>query len=534
MPDSMTQLLAQLQGMSPGRRLMLAATTVGSLAFFAWLAVGTTRADHSVLYSGLAEEEAARIVEVLQNERVEYRLEAGGSRITVPATQVPEARMRIAAKGLPSGGGSGFELFDEQGFGVTDFVQRVNYRRALQGELQRSITQIDAVSRARVQIAMPDRTTFVSDRKRRSSASVVVELEPGAQLGQGEVQAIVHLMASSVERLDPAHVTVVDHRGRMLAPTGEGTPGPNAPSGANAHQASVERDLSERVETLLARTVGPGRVIARVRAELDWTQSETTEERYDPEGQVARSEQLTKEENSDGETGGIPGLPAGDFSTPGNSSTRTAETINYEISKSVSRVVRPVGSVKRLHVAVLIDGKPVPAAPAEGTEGEGEGAPVFTPWEAAELEQFEQLARQAVGFDEERGDVITLTSAPFRTFDLEEDAGGPISPDLLPLVGMGIRYLGLLVALVLFAKLVISPLLNAAGETSAAPVNLTVGDLEAQLVGAAAGGTAAGAQAGPALEGPVATPSLAEQVSDVARTRRDESVKAIQNWISEG
>lgn len=528
MPESMTQLFQQFQGMSPARRVTLAITAVGSLAFFAWLALGTTRADHAVLYAGLAEDEAARVVEVLAAERVEYRLEAGGSRITVPATQVPEARMRIAAKGLPSGGGSGFELFDEQGFGVTDFVQRVNYRRALQGELSRSINQLDAVARSRVQIAMPERTTFVADRKRRASASVVLELEPGAQIGQGEVKAIVHLVASSVETLDVEHVTVVDQAGRMLAPNGEGMPGPNAPGGANAHQASLERELSERVETLLARTVGPGRVIARVRAELDWTQTETTEERFDPDGQVARSEQLTKEESTDGESGGIPGLPGDGFAPiDGTSSTRTAETINYEISKSVSRVVHPVGSVKRLHVAVLIDGKPAaPAAPADGAD-ESTDAPGFVPWSSEELQQFEQLARQAVGFDPERGDVITLTSAPFRTFELVDEPGGPLPPDLLPLVGMGIRYVGLLMALLLFARLVVSPLLRAAGESAAAPVNLTVGDLEAQLAGAG-GSSMAG------LEAPATEPSLTDQVSDVARTRRDESVKAIQNWISQG
>jgi flagellar M-ring protein FliF len=526
MPESARQLLVQLQEMPPARRVTLAITAAGSLAFFLWLGWGTTRADHAVLYAGLAEDEAARVVEVLAAERVEYRLEAGGSRITVPATQVPEARMRVAAKGLPSGGGSGFELFDQQGFGVTDFVQRVNFRRALQGELARSINQLESVSRSRVQLAMPERSTFVTDLKREASASVVIELEPGAELGRGEVQSIVHLVASSVEGLDAERVTVVDHRGRLLAPNGDGMPGPNAPGGSQAHQAGIERELSERVESLLARTVGPGRVIARVRAELDWTQTETTEERFDPEGQVARSEQLTKEENSDGEAGGIPGLPSTDYSVGGSStSTRTAETINYEISKSVSRVVHPVGTLKRLHVAVLIDGKPPSAAPATGTEGEPD-APGFVPWSELELQQFEQLARQAVGFDGERGDVITLTSAPFRTFDLEGDApGGPVPPDLLPLVGMVIRYVGLLVALLLFARLVMGPLLRAVGESAPAAVNLTVGDLEAQLAGSGGQG---------AFDAPVAEASLAEQVSDVARTRRDESVKALKNWISQG
>jgi len=533
MPESMGQIWSQVQGMPPSRRLTLGVTALGSLLFLLWLAWGTARGGHQTLYRGLDGEEAAHIVEALEAERIDYRLEDGGTAVSVPATRAAEARMRVASSGLPGGAGTGFEIFDTQGFGVTDFVQRVNFRRAIQGELARSVAELDSVSRARVQIAMPDRNTFVSDLSRKSSASVVVELEPGQELERGEVQAIVHLVASSVEGLDTDHVTVVDHRGRMLAPQGDGAPGPTAPAGAHAHQARLEAQLSERVEGMLARTVGPGRVIAKVRADLDWTQTETTEERFDPEGQVARSEQITTEESREGgdEAGGIPGLggrPLDVAASPPAGSTRTSETINYEISKSVSRVVRPVGSVKRLHVAVLIDGKPAGSGADPGPQGE----PAFVPWSAEELEQFEQLVQQAVGFDAKRGDEITLTSAPFHTFDFDaEESPGLLPPEVLPLVATLVRYAGLLVALLLFARLVVGPLLRAAAENPPAPVNLSAGDFEAQLAG---GAVAAGHGAGASSLPPPPPPSLSEQVSEVARERSDDGVKAIQNWLSQG
>lgn len=526
MPEGspLSNLLAQARALPAGRQLTLAVTALGSLAFFMWLAFGGVTSDYRLLYRGLAEDEAAKVLDGLAAEKVAYRLEEGGTAIYVPGSEVHETRIRLARRGLPQGG-TGFEIFDQQGFGVTDFVQRVNYRRALQGELGRSVEQLASVDRARVQIALPERNTFLADAGRRASASVVVRIAPGRELEESQVHGIVHLVASSVEGLDPSRVTVVDDRGRMLAPIGDGGPGPTAPAGSMAHQARVERELAERVETILGRTVGVGGVVARVRADMDWTHTEVTEERYDPDSQVARSEQVTTDKTNErsADVGGVPGVfgnqpdVAGGPGAGGQSanSEKSSETINYEINKTVSHVVQPVGTLQRLSVAVLIDGKP--AAP--GAEGAG-----FVQWSPEEIAQFEELAKQAVGFDPERGDQITLTSAPFRMLDVEPEGSSPLDflgPDVMWLVGSVVRALAILLGVLAFARMVVRPVVAAVGSASSGRVPARAGDLEAQL----AGGTRAFGELAPPQ------PTLAEQVGHVAQQRSDDSVKTIRNWL---
>jgi len=527
-PEWISNLIEQARALPPGRRLALALTGLGSLAFFLWLGYGAAGADYRPLYRGLAEDEAARVVEALSTENIPYRLSSGGTGIDVPAEAVYEARIRLAGRGLPSGGGVGFELFDRPGFGVSDFVHRVNFRRALQGELARSIETLEAVDRARVQIALPESTVFVGRERRQPSASVVLRLRPGAELGESTARGIVHLVASSVEGLTADRVTVVDDLGRLLAPQGEG--GAFAvPATELAHQARVEALLARRIEDILEPTVGIGRVVAQVRAELDWTRRESEAERYDPDSQVARSEQISTETTSEsgGAPGGVAGLAANtpDLATaPGggggsSSSTQSTETINYEISKTVVREVEPLGDVKRLHVAVLVDGKP--AEPGADPAAAG-----FVPWSPEELREFEKLARQAVGFDEDRGDEITLHSAPFRSLALEEEAPPPwADPTLLGLVATALRVLGVALVVVLFARLVVRPLAGALGPgpTDALPAGgMTAAQMEAQLAG---GGAAAPTPPAPA--------SLAEQVAQVTQIRSDDSVKAVRKWLRE-
>lgn len=514
-------LYRQVMALPPGRRLALFATAAGSLTFFLWLGFGAARPSYRLLFRGLPDAETAKVVTQLSAEKISYELREGGSAVYVPAEQVYDARIRLAGAGLPPGGGAGFELFEDPAFGVTDFVHQVNYRRALQGELSRSIEQLEPVERARVLIALAERSPFVGRQERRSTASVVVRLTPGAELHESQVRGIVHLVASSVESLAPEEVTVVDDRGRMLAPQSEGGPGPDAPAGAHAFQRKLETDLAERVESILERTVGMGRVVARVRADLDWTRKESTEERYDPDSQIERSEQRTTESSVEGGApleGGVPGVRAnvpdvggpGGATANGTSSTRTSETINYEISKTVSHSVSPVGEIERLTVAVLVDGQP---------EAEGSS---HTPWDEEALRQFEELAKQAVGFSPERGDTITVTSAPFRSIEVEEPEGGPwLSPEILLLVGQVLRGLGLLVALVLFAKLVVRPIASALASAPSLSLPASVGDVEMQLSGSGHPGTTL----------PPSSPSLSEQIGRAARHRVDDSVKTIRDWL---
>jgi len=520
-PESLQNLRAQILAWSPVRRTVFATTAVGSLLFFLWLGFGAVETQYAVLYRGLAGDEMAEVVEALDAAQVSYRFDDQGQSIRVPADRVHEMRIRLAGNGLPRGGGAGFELFDQADFGVTDFVHRVNYRRALQGELARSIAELDPVARARVQIALPERTPFVGNGERQPSASVVVDLRPGADLGAAQIRGIVHLVSASVEGLANERVTIVDGRGRLLAPAGDDLDTERS-AGGGEHQRRLEQDLSERIEAILVPAVGPGRVVARVRADLDWTQVEQTEERYDPDSQVERSEQRSSESDRDGgaiaagppgAVSNVPGEPGADGAEATTRSTsRTSETINYEISKTVRRSVEAPGSIDRLSVAILIDGKP------GGAEG-------FEPWEPEALANFEELAKRAVGFAAERGDELEITNAPFRALEGVEPIEEPwLDPDWLALLATAIRGLLALVSLVAFAFLVVRPLARALATGPSPVLPARVADLEAQLAGAGA----PGGRLASGTESPAGTQASS---AELARLRAEESVRAIQGWL---
>lgn len=523
-PDWLQNLRTQFMAWPRGRRLLFAATGLGSLAFFGWLAAGAGGTPYAPLFRGVAPDEMARVVERLEAERIPYRLEAEGTALSVPADRVHAARIQLAGHGLPAGGGAGFELFDKSDFGVTDFVHRVNYRRALQGELARSIAQLEPVARARVQIALPERSPFVGDRERKPSASVIVELRPGSELSAAQVRGVVHLVSSAVEDLAADRVTVVDGRGRMLAPAGDDGVDPAQPAGTGEYQARLERELGRRVEAILAPVVGAGRVVAQVRADLDWTQTEQTEERYDPESQVERSEQRSVETDEDG-VGLAEGVPGVASNVPGASeaavggatnaasrrSSRTSETINYELSKTVRRSIEPSGTIKRLTVAVLLDGK-------------GGAGGAFEPWDEPALRDFEALAKRAIGFSEERGDQLTIANAAFQ--DAPDGGiagdGGWIGGPAWPLIAQALRGALLLGVLALAGVFVVRPLLAGLAGGPAPGLPVRVSELEVELGGGAlAAGTPDGAPA----------PLGAAQL---ARARADESVKAIQSWLQQG
>ncbi len=504
----------------PARRAAFAASALGSLAFFLWIGFGSTQGGYGLLFGGVSAEEMSRIVETLKEERVPYRLESGGTAVYVPTESVHEARIRLAGRGLPSGGGAGFELFDKPDFGVTDFVHRVNFRRALQGELARSIAQLDPVHRARVQIAIPERSPFIGDDSRNPSASVVVQLRSGSELSRDQVRGVVHLVSSSVASLAAERVTVVDQRGRLLAPAGDEVDAAQ-PSGTGDYQAQLERELSHRIQALLEPAVGGGRLVATVRADLDWTQTEHTRETFDPESQIERSEQRTVESEQQMASGpsGVPGvrsnLPGGTGSSldaSGNQSTRTVETINYEISKTVSRSVEPAGTITRLTVAVLLDGKPT-----------GDGT--FEAWDEQSLTRFEELAKRAVGFNEERGDQLTLSTAPFLVMDFEPEAEGfDIPPQVFGLVSDALRVLAGVIVLLLFGRLVVKPLLGTLGSIEGTALPARVSDLEAQLAG---GGNLS-------MPGGTEDRTARAPIEDLARERSEDGAKTLQGWLGEG
>src|SRR5437764_3423874 len=415
------QLVGFFLGLPPARRVLLATVGGASMALVLGLAWWAQRPLYRPLFTNLSTADAAAIVEALKAEKVAYRLEDDGRVVLVPAERLYELRLALAAHGLPEGGGVGFEIFDKQSLGVTDFLQRLNYQRALQGELGRTIGQLGGVESARVHLALPERSLFVAE-DRRPSASVVVKLVQGRTLSAAQIDGIVHLVAASVEGLQPEDVTVVDEAGRILTSDRRGAEAAGTSNAPLEIQQSVERGAEERIESMLGAVVGRDKVVARVAASLGLSRVEATEETYDPDRTAVRTQHTTREETIGAKTpGGAPGVQANLTNAPaaaagpdGPKSERRDETQSYEVSKVTSRTIAPVGAVKQLSVAVLIDGT--------YTEGEG-GKRVFTARPSEEMDRLRELVKSAVGFSESRGDKIEITSVPFQSEPLPAGEG---------------------------------------------------------------------------------------------------------------
>lgn len=430
MPDALRALVAggpaAWAGLGRWQQLLILA--VGLLLPVAIL-VGsywTSGGEYVPLFAGLSAEEAGGIVTQLKASKTPYRLH--GDQVLVPADRVGEARVRLAAQGLPLGGGVGFEVFDRTSFGVSDFAQRLNYQRALQGELARTIGQLHGVARARVHLVMPPPSLF-AERARPASASVFLKLAPGAQLGAEQVRGIVHLVASSVEGLGPDRVTVVDTGGRVLLAGSEPGPGAALSPRRLEVKTAVEEGLERRVQSLLDSVLGPGQAVIRVSAQLNFDQVERTEERFDPTP-VPRQETRTVESSRSSASTPVVGTsvvpppapaPAGTTSTDGN---RESESVSYEVSKLVARTLTTPGEIQRLSVAVMLNA-------GRGAAGGEAGGRAPAPRSAEEVEKLRRVVMGAVGYDAARGDEVTIVELPFDTSLLErerallDDSGRP-------------------------------------------------------------------------------------------------------------
>lgn len=422
---ALTKTLAQLRDLwvrlgARARATLVSVAALGAIAALVVAVIGS--GPKRVLFSGLDPRDAAAVVAALEAAKIPYSLGGGGTVIEVPGPDVDRARLMLAEQNLPATGNVGFELFAEQSFGLTEFAQKVNYRRALQGELERTIAALDPVASVRVHITQPDRAVF-EDERRAPTASVTVDLRPGRPLGDRQVGAIRHLVAAAVEGLDAGDVTVVTTDGTLLSRGGSD----EAAAAALDHEVDLERDLERRIARLLERTVGIDGVEVTVAAEMDFSQIDTTEESYDPEQTAVRSEALQEsyEGAAAGRTNGVagaaanaPGGAAGAGATDADSSSRTVRSRNFEINRTVVHTVGPKATVKRLTVAVLVDG--------HYTTPEGATEPVYTPRSETELAELQAVVENAMGFNSARGDRVKISSAPFRD-RLATDAGAAAS-----------------------------------------------------------------------------------------------------------
>ena len=381
----------------------------------------------------LAPEDAALVVQHIKESGVPYRLSANGAVISVPEERVAELRLDMAAAGLPKSGRIGFEIFDKTNLGMTDFAEHVNYRRALEGELERSVMALNEVEQARVHISFPQESVF-QEARQPAKASVLLRLRGAAQLPETAIPAITHLISSAVEGLAPDAVSVLDMRGNLLSrakrANGDSGGGSGTSEAALEYRHSVEQDLTAKLDATLEPLVGAGRFRASVSADTDITSGEQSEEHFDPTQSVMLSSQKTEDVTSQAHTAtGIPGTasnlpdPAPPPVTAGGGSSRKTESVNYQSSRTVKRTVLPQGGIKRLSVSVLIDHE---------VHFEGSGADakrVLTAPPPERLKVIHDLAAAAVGFNTERGDQLIVESLPFEsTVNLEPPGPAPAAP----------------------------------------------------------------------------------------------------------
>jgi flagellar M-ring protein FliF len=422
-----TQLLALVKRLSWRARAATVIATLGTIGGLAYL-ISADHHEYSTLFAGLSTSDAARITEELRKNKVPFRLEAGGAAILVPEDAVHELRLQLAGRGLPKGGGVGFEIFDDQKFGVSDFAQQVNYRRALQGELERTISEVDGVASARVHIAIPARQVFARP-KRPVTASVTLRLHGGRSLSRGAVKGIVHLVSSAVSNLDPEAVAVIDGAGNMLSGGRQDAVG--APDGLFQYRSQMEGDLEHRVREILNHALGAGNSVVKVTADLALAQVEETNEQYDSDNPAVRSETSSEETGAPatlpggvaGVKGNLPGGPKASKGTTGGGSHKQV-TRNYELSKRIRRQVSPAGELRRLSVAVLVDQAALagPKASASPEDGEKE-SPAQQP--RIQIASLENVIKQAVGFSDTRGDRVTIRAVPFARRDPGPPAASP-------------------------------------------------------------------------------------------------------------
>ena len=547
------QFLGRLKSLSsaltPGQIVTIAASFVAIVALVGGSAYYLNSSSYHLLFSDLDAESAAEVVARLKAQNVPYQLDEGGRGVRVPASRVDELRLGFAGEGLPSAGRIGFEIFDRTAFGATEFLEQVNYRRALEGEIARTIATIAEVSAARVHIAMAKDSLF-GEREQPAKASVVLKLRHGNRpLAPATVSGIASLVASSVEGLRRDAVVIMDSYGRPLFRAEDSSE--DALDGLQLErQQRLERDLGARVVALLEPVVGAERVRVNVSARLNPQALDETEERWDPASAVVRSKQT----QSDGTSGpaavaaGVAGARAnlpppaattgaasaaeGPSPSPASalSASRTAETTNYEISRSVRRTTNPGGELARLSVAVLVDNTVSVAASPDGQPKRSS-----TPRTPAEMQKIQGIVAAAVGFDAARGDQLTVENIPFDEV-VAEPASPPAfwqryAPYLVDGARIGAVLLLALAALLFVIRPAIRRGLGTAGASRQAPqlpqalprtVEDLQGDIEAQLLAAEA----------KAIE-PRKVAALTKRLTAMTQKEPENAARLIRTWLTE-
>jgi len=549
-----------IRSLGPARLGLMAAVAASTLAFFIYLTSRLATPEMALLYADLDPQDSGQIVSRLEQRNTPFRIGADGTQIFVPADEVGRMRVAMAEEGLPAGGSIGYEIFDRsEGLGTTSFVQNVNHVRALEGELARTIRAITRIKQARVHLVLPKRELFSRDRQ-EPTASIVLSMQGGKRLERQQVLAIQHLVSAAVPGLKPTMVSIIDSGGNLLARNAEEGDLQGTSTTAQEMRVAHETRLIRTVEELLERSVGRGNVRVQISADMDFDRVTENAETFDPDGQVVRSTQTVEEQSGSSDGEGLPpvtvggnlpdaNLGAGDASGSQSNALRNEETVNYEISKTVTTHVRESGAVRRLSVAVLVNG--ITTVAEDGT----------TTYEARsdeEMQQLSSLVRSAVGLNEERGDKLEIVNLPFADAAVDLGVGegsgffGFTEAQLMRVAE--VLVLGIVAVLVLL--LVVRPLIGRMVEGGGGEASVGVGRL-ADRSGAGATGGGHAALAGPGQDGlerlsPSNSEVVAEEIDhmidlnkvegrvrassvrkigEIVDKHPDEAVAIIRNWL---
>ncbi len=547
----MESFLQTLRGLGPARLAGIGVAvllTIGAIIYFAGQWSTPTM---SLLYSDLSPSDGGAIIQQLDQQKIPYKASPDGTRIEVPADQVGRLRMTLAQQGLPTGGNVGNEIFNQaEGLGTTAFMQNVQQLRAKEGELVRSIQTLQPVMSARVHLVLPKRELFARQAQ-TPTAGVVLKLRPGTQLSKDQVLAIQTLVAAAVPQMEPSNVSIIDDKGKLLSRSAKANSPEAMAASAEERRLAREQELTATIEELLGRSVGHGKVQARVSVEMDFDRITTNSEVYDPDSQVVRGTQAVTENSESQNKDGIDpvtvaaNLPNGDAAnnSAGGSSekkNRTEETTNYEISKTTKIHERETGLVRRLSVAVLVDGNYTTAE---------DGTKTYQPRSEAELAQLQRLVQSAVGVDPARGDVVEVVNMQFARPDdelagLNETILGIPKEDVLRIAEMLIMAIVAILVILLVIKPMITRVLDRTPQLEEEPDLLSDGSGVPQLAGPGGGALARelameAAQANEELEqmidinrvdGRVRASSL-RKVGEIVEKHPEEAVSIIRNWL---
>ncbi len=432
---------------------IIALSMVAAIVMAGWS--WTRTPTFAVLFTNISERDGGNVIAALQQMNVPFRFSESGGAILVPQQQVHELRMRLASQGLPKGGLVGFELMETQKLGMSQFIEQINFQRALEGELSRSIQSLAAVQGARVHLAIPKQTGFMRDEQ-KPSASVVLNIHPGRSLEANQVAGIAHMVAASVPHLPAANVSVIDQNGNLLSAVGGNGKGTGLDASQLKYVQEIEASTVRRIEAILAPLVGPGNFRAQVTADVDFSQSEQVAEIYKPNPSAeasVRSQQVNESGAGSPPAAGVPGAlsnqppaaaaapittagapAAGAAAAAAAPGARREATTNYELDKTIRHVRQPVGAIKRLSVAVVVNHR---------REVAQDGKASFKPLAAKEMAQIGDLVREAMGYSKERGDTLNVQNTPFASGEKEVVPETPIwkNPTLIGWALEGAKYL---------------------------------------------------------------------------------------------